>query len=211
MPLDDPLSGARRVLLVATTNRGKFSEFSELFAALPLRLQSLADWPDAPGVAEDGVTYSANALHKALTIARWARRPALADDSGLEVDALGGAPGIHSARYAGGAADSQANLRKLLGALAGVPAAQRSARFRCAIVVACPDGATLIAEGTCEGWIAGAPRGASGFGYDPVFVSPELGMTFAEAPSEQKHRVSHRARACAELSERLLPFLAQHG
>lgn len=197
-------------LLIATTNAGKFREFGELLTDLPLRLESLADVPDAPEVAEDGDTYAANALHKAQTIARWSGRTALADDSGLEVDALDGAPGVHSARYAGENQDSDANVAKLLRVLAGVPPAQRAARFRCVIVVACPDGATLTAEGACDGRIIDTPRGREGFGYDPVFLYPPAGLTFAEMPAAMKHRVSHRARACVQLRERLMPFLAAH-
>jgi len=197
-------------LLIATTNPGKFREFSELLADLPLRLQSLADFPSAPEVAEDDDTYAANARHKALTIARWSGRSALADDSGLEVDALGGAPGVHSARYAGENQDSVANVAKLLRALAGVPPAERAARFRCVVVVACPEGTTLTAEGGCDGRIIETPRGREGFGYDPVFLYPPAGLTFAEMPAAMKHRVSHRARACAQLRERLMLFLSAH-
>jgi XTP/dITP diphosphohydrolase len=204
MPLSRPL------LLIATANPGKFRELGELLADLPLRLQSLADFPDAPEVAEEGDTYAANALHKAETIARWSGRVALADDSGLEVDVLGGAPGVRSARYAGMGQDSRANIRKLLDALAGVPLSERTARFRCVIVVARPDGATLTADGSCNGVIIDAPRGRDGFGYDPVFLYPPTGLTLAEMPAAAKNRVSHRARACAELRERLLPFLSEH-
>jgi XTP/dITP diphosphohydrolase len=203
--------GAPPALLIATTNAGKFSEFAQLLAALPLRLESLSNWPGAPIVSEEGTTHAANALHKAVSIARWSGRATLADDSGLEVDALGGAPGVLSARYAGVQQDPQANLHKLLRALDGVAAVQRSARFRCVLAVACPGGATLTAEGACEGRITDMPRGSGGFGYDPVFFSPELGMTFAEAPAQQKHRVSHRARACALLAESLVAFLTAHG
>ena len=201
---------SRPLLLIATTNLGKFRELGELLAHLPLRLQSLADFPGAPEVAEDGDTYAANARRKAQTIARWSGRFALADDSGLEVDALGGAPGVHSARYAWENQDSTANVAKLLRALSGVRAAERAARFRCVIVVACPDGATLTAEGACYGRIIDRPRGRGGFGYDPVFLYPPARLTFAEMPAAMKHRVSHRARACAQLRERLMPFLAAH-
>ncbi len=174
---------------------------------MPLTLQSLIDLPDAPSVAEDGTTYLANATAKAVAIAPWSGRSTLADDSGLEVDALGGAPGIHSARYAGAAQDNGANLAKLLQALAGVPEAQRTARFRCVLVVARPDGQTLVAEGSCEGRITDAPRGSGGFGYDPVFFYPPAWKTFAELPAAIKNQVSHRARACAQLRERLAAFM----
>jgi XTP/dITP diphosphohydrolase len=204
-------SAVRRLnLLVATTNIGKFRELCTLLGDLPLDLQSLADCAGAPEVAEDGATYAANALLKAETIARWSGRATLADDSGLEVDALGGEPGARSARYAGAAQDSRANVRKLLDGLAGVAPAQRTARFRCVIVVACPDGATLAAEGTYDGRIIDTPRGHEGFGYDPVFLDPASGLTFAEMPAVIKNRISHRARACARLREQLMPFLSAH-
>lgn len=204
------MRSARPELLIATTNAGKFREFVELLAGVPVILTSLAGRPDAPTVPEDGATYAANAAHKALTIARWSHCPALADDSGLEVDALGGAPGVHSARYAGLAQDSTENIAKLLRDLAGVPEHRRTARFRCVVVVACPDGATLTAEGVCEGRILAAPRGSGGFGYDPVFFCPPLGLTFAEMDAGTKHRLSHRARACTALRTRLVEFLAAH-
>lgn len=195
------------VLLIATTNRGKFREFSALLADLPLRLTSLADHPHVPTVPEEGATYLANATEKALVAARSTGMPALADDSGLEVDALGGAPGVASARYAGPRADDAANVARLLEELAGVPPGRRTARFRCVIVVARPDGAILSAEGTCEGLITTAPRGEGGFGYDPVFFDPEAGATFAELPPAIKNARSHRARAVAALRGALLPFL----
>jgi XTP/dITP diphosphohydrolase len=134
----------------------------------------------------------------------------LADDSGLEVDALRGAPGVHSARYAGLEQDSGANINKLLQALQAVPLSERTARFCCVLVVACPNEATLLAEGSCEGRILEAPRGRGGFGYDPVFFFPPLGAAFAEVPAEVKHRVSHRAQACSRLRENLLSFLSAH-
>jgi XTP/dITP diphosphohydrolase len=197
-------------LLIATGNAGKFREFCELLADLPLRLTSLADFPDAPRVAEADTSYVANALHKAVTIARWSQCAALADDSGLEVDALGGAPGVRSARYAGEGQDDRANVDKLLEALRDTPVAARTARFRCAIAVASPDGATLTAAGACAGHILGVRRGSAGFGYDPVFFYPPAGLTFAEMPTAQKHQVSHRGRACAALRPQLLRFLSAH-
>ncbi len=212
MRCDEP--GAARspspILLIATTNPGKFREFSELLGDLPVCLKSLAEFPNPPAVCEDGDTYLANALNKAVSIARWSNCATLADDSGLEVDALGGAPGVHSARYAGEQQDSRANTNKLLGALSGMPLQQRSARFRCIIAVACPDGATSTAEGSCEGYISEMPRGNHGFGYDPVFVDRFSGLTFAEMPAERKHQVSHRAQACRRLRRTLLDFLRAH-
>lgn len=131
--------------------------------------------------------------------------PALADDSGLEVDALGGAPGVHSARFSGG--DAADNVALLLERLRGVPRERRGARFRCVLALAWPDGRTLLAEGCCEGTIAEGTSGQGGFGYDPVFVDPDSGVTFAELPRERKNAISHRARACAELRRKLAAVL----
>ncbi len=210
MPEGGLSPAALPVLLIATANPGKLREFRQLLADTPVRLGALAQLPAVPHIAEDGATYAANATHKALTIARWSGCATLADDSGLEVDALRGAPGVRSARYAGAAQDSAANTRKLLDALNGVPTPERTARFRCVLVVACPDGATLITEGCAEGRILESPRGAGGFGYDPLFLYPPLQRTFAELPAAVKDRVSHRAQACARLREQLVPFLTRH-
>ena len=209
MPTLDPYARdeSRPTVLIATTNAGKFSEFAELLGDLPIAFKSLAEFANAPEVPEDGATYATNALHKALSLARWSGCATLADDSGLEVDALHGAPGVHSARYAGPAQDSAANIAKLLAALEGVPLAQRTARFRCVIAVARPAGATLTVEGACEGYILETPRGGAGFGYDPVFLYPPLGQTFAEVPAAVKNRLSHRARACERLRVQLLAFV----
>lgn len=203
-------SPARPLLLLATTNAGKVREFTALLGDLPVTLTSLADLPGAPRVSEEGSTYRANALHKALSIARWSGCATLADDSGLEVDALDGAPGVHSARYASATQDAAANVAKLLSALGTVPDARRTARFRCVIAVACPDGDSVTAEGVCQGRIIGVARGAEGFGYDPIFFYPPLSRTFAELPAELKNQVSHRTRACAALRQGLLEFLASH-
>jgi XTP/dITP diphosphohydrolase len=194
-------------LVIATTNAGKFREFVSLLAGVPVTLKSLADFPGAPEVEETGDTYAENAAKKAIAIARWSGHVALADDSGLEVDALDGAPGVRSARYAGIEQDPNANIDKLLHALQGVPTAQRTARFRCVIAVAGADGAVLTVEGSCEGRILEAKRGAGGFGYDPVFFYPPAGRSFAELAAPAKHEVSHRARACEALRPRLLSFL----
>lgn len=197
-------------LLVATGNPGKFQEFTQLLQGVPVRLGALTGLSGVPQVVEGGATYAANAAHKALTIARWSGCATLADDSGLEVDALRGAPGVRSARYAGADQDSAANTRTLLDALKRVPGAERTGRFRCVLVVACPNGATLQAEGCCEGRIADSPRGTGGFGYDPVFLYPPSGLTFAELPAAVKNRVSHRAQACTRLREELATFLVRH-
>lgn len=196
-----------RTLVVGTTNPGKLAEFRRLLTDLDVDVRSLADYPGAPTVDEDGATFAANARKKAMAYAQYTGEAALADDSGLEVDVLGGAPGVHSARYAGPEQDAAANVVRLLAELDGVPEAERGARFRCVIAVAQPDGASLLAEGTCEGRILAAPRGSGGFGYDPVFLYEPAGRTFAEIPAEEKNRVSHRARALAVMLPEIGPFL----
>jgi XTP/dITP diphosphohydrolase len=194
-------------LILATRNADKLRELADLLGGLGVEFVSLADYPEVPEVAETGATYLDNARAKALAVARACGTAALGDDSGIEVDALGGRPGLHSARYSGGR--SADNLALLLHQLEGVPTEQRTARFRCALVVALPDGRTLTAEGTCEGVIAGAPRGSHGFGYDPVFVDPASGQTFGEMDPARKHALSHRARACGALRPHLADFLRQ--
>jgi XTP/dITP diphosphohydrolase len=180
-------------LLVATHNAGKRREFAALLG--PWKGELL--FPDMLGlrleVVEDGTTYAENALKKARAYARAANMLALADDSGLEVDALGGAPGVHSARYVAGS--DRARVEALLEALTGVPWERRSARFRCVVAMVSPDGVWETAEGVCEGAIAFEPAGDGGFGYDPVFFLPEYGCTMAQLPPETKNRISHRARA----------------
>lgn len=202
------------ILVVATGNAAKLREYRALLGDLGLELRPLADVADAPAVDERADSYLANARAKARALAAHCRVPALADDSGLEVDALAGAPGIRSARFAADAmhrhvpTDDRTNVAFLLGRMRQAPNDRRTARFRCVIVVARPDGRELIAEGTCEGVITHAPRGHWGFGYDPVFHYPPLERTFAELAPEEKDRVSHRARAAAELRPALLDFLA---
>ncbi|HSQ00904.1 MAG TPA: RdgB/HAM1 family non-canonical purine NTP pyrophosphatase [Candidatus Dormibacteraeota bacterium] len=197
------------ILVAATGNAGKLRELQALLADPAIALRSLADYPELPPVVEDGDTFLANARRKAHAVARHTGLPALADDSGLAVDALGGLPGVRSARFAadaGAGRGDAANVALLLERLRGVPAERRSARFHCAVVVARPDGRELVAEGTCEGRIAEAPRGSGGFGYDPVFLFGE--RTFAELSAAEKDRVSHRARAIAALRPRLKKFLS---
>ena len=155
-------------------------------------------------VAEDGETLAENALIKARFVFAAAGEPSIADDTGLEVDALGGAPGVYSARYAGPAADPAANLAKLMAALHGVPEMQRTARFRTVVAVVLSDGREMLADGVVEGTIAMSPRGSHGFGYDPVFVPDEAAtLTFAEMTAEAKNRISHRGRALRALAAKL--------
>ena len=188
-------------LVLATANAGKARELRTLVAKWgAVEVLSLADVAPLAMPAETAATYLANALLKARAVCAATGLPALADDSGLEVDALGGAPGVHSARYA--PSDAAANAR-LLAALCDVPALARTARYRAVVAVAWPDGAVLTAEGVCEGRIAEAPRGSGGFGYDPLFVSADLGKTCGEASAEEKAGISHRARAMAALGRAL--------
>ena len=188
-------SPSRPRLVLATLNRAKARELAALLRDLPWELVGLADLPGASLPEETGATYQENALLKARHAAGLAGARALADDSGLEVDALVGAPGVLSARYGGPGLDDAGRCARLLDALAGVPPARRTARFRCVIALADPDGRAEVVEGLVEGRITEAPRGAHGFGYDPVFFYPPRGRTFAELSLEEKARVDHRGRA----------------
>jgi len=204
-----------RPLIVATANPGKLHEFRALLAGLPFELHSLGEL-GLSSPEETGADFLENAMlkarHAAAAAAGWAGTAgsgeniaAMADDSGLEVDALGGAPGVFSARYAGVGSDDAANNAKLLKALAGTPAERRRARYRCALVLVfgATDPAPLIAEGVWEGVILDAPRGGGGFGYDPYFWLPELGVTAAQLSLEDKNRLSHRGIALRALRDRL--------
>lgn len=196
------MSGARRWVL-ATGNRGKLAEFRALFRAAGLDLELVPQTDLGIGSApEEGATFVENALAKARHAALASGLPAIADDSGLCVDALGGEPGVRSARYAGDAADDRANVSKLLDALRSVPERERNARFYCVLVaLASPDDpAPLIASGEWRGRIATAPRGTGGFGYDPVFVDPATGLSAAELSPAAKNLASHRGRALGALA-----------
>ena len=192
------------LLVVATGNAGKLREFRELLAGLPFRIASQADLKVAP-VAETGATFAENALLKARHAAAITGMAAIGDDSGLEVDALGGAPGIYSARYAGPAADDAANNAKLMAELGRRPLAVRTARYRCALafVRGPADPAPLTAVAAWVGLLLDAPRGAAGFGYDPYFWLPDLGRTAAELDITEKNRLSHRGRALLALRDAL--------
>ncbi len=192
-------------IVLGTTNAKKIVEIRQVLSAAGV---AVGPWPadiPAPDVVEDGATFAANAAKKAAAFAaalggaRWV----LSDDSGLEVDALGGRPGVFSHRYAGEPPDDARNNAKLLAELSGLPPGRRTARFRCALALARGKGDVLVVEGSCEGVIAGAPRGDRDFGYDPVFFHPPSGKTFAEMSPEEKHRVSHRGAALAALAARL--------
>lgn len=191
-------------LLVGTTNPGKLHEVQGSLQRLPVKilpLHSLGKWPT---VVEDGATYEENALKKAQALAEYSGYLTLADDSGLEVDALNGAPGIYSARYGGEEGNDQKNNKKLLAALKGVPEEKRTARFVCVLAL-CASNSSGMKKWTvrecCEGRIALAPRDSSGFGYDPIFFYPPLGVTFGEIDRETKARVSHRGKALEKLAQ----------
>jgi XTP/dITP diphosphohydrolase len=191
------VSPERPRLLLASANPGKLRELRAILAGLPVELVGLADagLGRPPEVAETGATFLENALTKARAYAAWSGLAAVADDSGLEVDALGGAPGVHSARYAGPGADDRANLDKLLAELAGVPPERRTARFRCAAVLVDPGLGEWHTEAAWEGRLLAAPRGEGGFGYDPVFVPDGWELTSAEVDQATKDAASHRGRA----------------
>ncbi len=182
-------------LLIATHNRGKLVEYQELLAGLPFELVTLDDVDIRDDIVESGATFAENARAKAVAYARRSGLLTLADDSGLQVDALGGEPGVHSKRYAGENKSDPERIAFLLSKLRDVPPGKRAARFRCAIALAAPDGRLWETEGTCEGEIAFEPRGAHGFGYDPVFQVAARGMRMAELTTAEKNQVSHRARA----------------
>jgi XTP/dITP diphosphohydrolase len=201
-------------LLLASTNAHKARELQELLAPLGVELRLPAPG-ELPSVEEDRPSFAGNAAKKAQSAARHARAWCLADDSGLEVEALGGAPGVRSARYAGEGADAAANNAMLLRALAGLPAARRGARFVCALALARPDGSLAAEiEGQCRGRILEHPRGTGGFGYDPLFQPSEAGAgqpgrSFAELSPQEKGRLSHRGRALRELAARLPRILEE--
>jgi XTP/dITP diphosphohydrolase len=192
-----------RELVLATRNRDKGKELATLLADVGVRIKTLDEFPGAPDVIEDGETCEANAVKKARAIAEATGLPAVADDTGLEVDALGGRPGVFAARYAGEGATYEDNWRKLLNELAGVPRERRTARFVTVAAVACPVDGIQVARAVLEGLIAEAPCGTHGFGYDPVFFIPELGKTLAQLSPEEKNRISHRAKAFAQVRELL--------
>ncbi len=195
-PVQKPLP--RRIVL-ATRNQGKIKELEALLAAYGLTVVGLDAYPELGEIEETGATFAENAALKARTVALATGRVALADDSGLMVDALDGAPGVYSARYSGEDATDEKNNRKLLAALSGVPAERRSCRFVSVVAAHAPNGAEILAEGRWEGRVLEAPRGSGGFGYDPLFFDVELGRTAAELSREDKNARSHRGRALRSL------------
>jgi len=194
-------------LLLATNNAGKVLEYQSLLEEVHFEIVTPAQQGLQLAVPETGRTYEENARQKAVTFARASHLLTLADDSGLEVDALNGEPGIRSSRYAGEGASDVERVTYLLGKIRGVPPEKRTARFRCVIAIAWPDGRVVFCHGSCEGVITSTPSGSQGFGYDPVFYFPELKKTMAELPMEVKNRISHRGRAARE-ALRILSSLA---
>lgn len=195
-------------IVLASGNRGKLKEFNEIFAPLQIDVMPQSDFA-VQDADETGLSFVENAIIKARHAARVTGLPALSDDSGLEVDALNGAPGIYSARYAGAGCGDDENNRKLLQALEQVPTEQRSARFQCVLVFMrhAEDPTPLICQGSWEGMILDAPRGHNGFGYDPLFFVPELNCASAELTSEQKQKYSHRGKAVRQFIEQIGPWL----
>jgi XTP/dITP diphosphohydrolase len=195
-------------ILLATRNPDKVRELTALLGDLEIRIRTLAEFPAAPDVEEDGTTCEANALKKAGETASATGIPSVADDTGLEVDALDGRPGVFAARYAGDGATYEDNCRKLLRELDGVPLERRTARFVTVAALALPEGHTQVATGTLVGVIAEECSGSQGFGYDPVFFVQELGRTLAELTAEEKNRISHRAKAFRSMADILRSLAA---
>jgi XTP/dITP diphosphohydrolase len=188
-------------VVLATGNKGKLREFAGLLEGVFGKIISLNELDLPPEIIEDGGTFEENALKKARAIAAYSDKPTLADDSGLEVEALGGRPGVYSARYAGEDADDKNNIAKLLYELEGIN--DRKARYVCVLALVTPEGGATVVRGECEGVILNEPRGDRGFGYDPVFFVPEFGKTMAEIEPGLKNKISHRARAAESLIRRL--------
>ena len=196
-------------VVIATRNSGKLREIQAILSPLGLKILSLRDFPEVPEIIEDGQTFEENAVKKAAAVSRQTGRVAIADDSGLAVDALQGRPGVFSSRYAGEKATDAERYQKLLKEMTGTPQGKRGAAFICAMAVASPKGKVEVVEGECRGEIAFAPKGSHGFGYDPVFYLPEWGKTMAELDPEVKNRISHRAQALEKLKQVLPNFLKE--
>lgn len=204
MDTNADIPGSKLVRLIAATkNKGKLEEIAQLLAQFPCKVVSMAEAGIEDDIDESGSTFEENALIKAKSVWKATGEIVIADDSGLEVDYLDGAPGVYSARYAGeGATDADRN-RKLLDALAGVSADKRTGRFVCIVAVVFPNGSSLIVRGTCEGYIGFEPAGSNGFGYDPLFYIPEIGLTIAQMEADMKNNISHRGNALRKMVEEL--------
>jgi len=193
-------------LVIASKNEGKIREIIDILELKNVKVYTYKDFPDWPDVEETGSTFYENSLLKARALVEAYGKPAVADDSGLEVDVLGGDPGVDSAIYAGEHGNSEKNNEKLLRNLEGVPEDKRTARFRCVAVLATPDGWTTSAEGVIEGRIGFEPRGDRGFGYDPLFIPEGETRTAAEMPLDEKNKISHRGQAFRKLKEKMADF-----
>ena len=196
-----------RDVLLATRNRGKVREIRKLLKGLGVSVQSLHDLPGAPAVKEDGSSFTENALKKARFYAGLSGMLTVSDDSGVEVEALKGQPGVYSARYAGEGASDQDNNQKLLKQMEGIPASKRGAWFQCSIAVVSPEGKEAVAEGSCKGKIGFRETGKRGFGYDPLFILPRYGKTMAQFTVGEKNKISHRGKALRKLRRIIRSFL----
>lgn len=197
-------------VIIATQNKGKAKDFEALFGPLGYEVLTLRDVAKDMDVEETGVTFEENAILKAEAVAEALRTTVIADDSGLEIDALNGEPGVYSARYAGEAKSDEANIEKVLAKLEGVSEEQRTARFRCVLAIASPNKETVTYSGSCEGMILSERRGDHGFGYDPIFFVPNEGKAMAELLPEEKAAISHRGNALREL-EKAMPEWLDNG
>jgi len=196
-------------IIVATKNEGKAKEFVQMFAPMGFTVKTLLDYPEIEDVEETGTTFEENAIIKAETVSKQLGTIVISDDSGLMIDALGGKPGVYSARYAGNEKNDEENIAKVLEELKGVPTDKRTARFCCVIAVAAPKKKTLTFNGACEGSILEEKRGELGFGYDPIFYVAEEQKSMAEIPSETKNKISHRADAIQKLKAQIHSVLKE--
>jgi XTP/dITP diphosphohydrolase len=196
-----------REVLLATRNNGKVREIRKILKGMGVKIQSLHDLPEATEVKEDGSSFAENALKKARFYAALSGKLTNSDDSGVEVEALKGQPGVYSARYAGAGASDHDNNQKLLKEMEGIPASRRGAWFRCTIAVVSPEGKEVVAEGSCKGTIGFKEAGKRGIGYDPLFILPQYGKTMAQFTLEEKNKISHRGKALRKLRRIIRSFL----
>lgn len=197
-----------KAIVIATQNEKKRKEIIEILKNVPgILLRGVEDFPFSPAVEEDGNSFRENAIKKATILAKSCNALAMADDSGLEIDALNGRPGIYSSRYAGPNATDEKNIEKVLSELRGVPKEKRTARFLCSIALASPHQLLFVAEGRCEGLITEQPRGKGGFGYDPIFYVPDYNQTFAELNPQIKNSISHRGMALKQFKKQIIPLI----
>ncbi len=196
-------------IIIATSNQNKLKEFKALLKDHKINILSLKDFSQIPAVVEDGKNFYENALKKATTVVRYTGKLTIADDSGIEVEALGGKPGVYSSRFAGEDASDEENNARLMKELQGIPPDKRGACFKCALVIAKSEGETAFVEGECRGTIIEELRGHYGFGYDPLFLVPEYNKTFSEITPEEKNKISHRAKALQKLLKLLPNYLPE--